>query len=491
MPKVPEDIYSKLQVGDYVHLNRPDTKSSYKYKKATKGNLKNEGNEHMGFIIGKDEDGTPLVWHGSETGNAYVQRLDSDIVLKDEDLHYQVTSIVRNPQMKNLNEEAAKKIQESTYYKPFNPDLKVVASNNATDTQKEAFTAVNNNMKKFKQMGYDQNDVAMVGQLLVGGIMQNESEGNEGSGYWYRTFVKQPGATVLKNPAIGVMSGEPSLGIYQIKARRNFYDKEGNVNKLGKKLQYLGVEPDEIFNSVENQTIAGQLLLLDNYDKLRKDKNFDHETGLYKEKLPASYMLAKSWQAGAGWQKRDKYQKWIDSYDVTYSENALNAAAQNSSIDNGTYNLVNDYNHTNAGKANYKIDQRIASGELPSDFKEQMMAQAQQMQAAYAKDPVGYRNNMLVQELAENMPSAAESTGMYNPNYQEVPNFEDSVFAPESKKIAKPFSSMPEEPRFEKSLPETVSPPRVDYGYQYPGVFRETPFKRTALPVRPMKGSTR
>ena len=36
MPSVPKELYSKLQVGDYVHLNRPDTPSSKRYAAKTK-----------------------------------------------------------------------------------------------------------------------------------------------------------------------------------------------------------------------------------------------------------------------------------------------------------------------------------------------------------------------------------------------------------------------------------------------------------------------
>ena len=42
----------------------------------------------------------------SESGHAYVQRIDGGITLETEDLDYKISSIVRNPEMKNLNEEA-------------------------------------------------------------------------------------------------------------------------------------------------------------------------------------------------------------------------------------------------------------------------------------------------------------------------------------------------------------------------------------------------
>ena len=76
MGKVPKEVYSKLQVGDYVQLNRTDTASSGKFAAQTKDGLQNEQIEHLGFVVGKDKDGTPLIWHGSETGKAFVKRID-------------------------------------------------------------------------------------------------------------------------------------------------------------------------------------------------------------------------------------------------------------------------------------------------------------------------------------------------------------------------------------------------------------------------------
>ena len=371
MTSVPKEFYSKLQVGDYVHLNRPNTTSSYKYEKAVNKNdptLKNEKIEHMGFIIGKDEDGTPLLWHGSESGNAYVQRLDGVLALETENLEYKISSIVRNPNMKNLNEEAKQIIQNNSYYKPYDDNIKLVPTKNSTDAQREGFETANYYMKYFKEIGYDQKDVAMVGQLLVGGIMQNESSGDESD---YRTWVKQPAAYLSKDMA-GVKKAfegdQASWGVYQMKPNYNFkegkyltkyeYDDQGKkikgsayevsnprygqLNDLGKKLQDVGIEVDEIFNDVSNQTLAGMLILLENYNKLKKDEKFDAETGLYNGNLPASYILAKSWQAGSGWQNRDKYQKWLDAADVTYSENALNNAANTSKIEGVDQDLQYD-----------------------------------------------------------------------------------------------------------------------------------------------------
>ena len=85
MGKVPKEVYSKLQVGDYVQLNRTDTASSGKFAAQTKDGLQNEQIEHLGFVVGKDKDGTPLIWHASEKGTAFIKRIDEPITLDDHD----------------------------------------------------------------------------------------------------------------------------------------------------------------------------------------------------------------------------------------------------------------------------------------------------------------------------------------------------------------------------------------------------------------------
>ena len=123
MPKVPKDVYAKLQVGDYVQLNRPNTKTSGEFAAERKENLQNENLEHLGFIVGKDADGTPLVWHGSEKGKAFIQRIDTPITLEDHDksiFTYQIASIVRSPSLKNADLSG---LQNTPYYSTIDPKI--------------------------------------------------------------------------------------------------------------------------------------------------------------------------------------------------------------------------------------------------------------------------------------------------------------------------------------------------------------------------------
>jgi len=326
MQKVPKDVWNKLQVGDYVQLNRKDTASSAKFAAQTKAGLKNEGIEHLGFVVGKDKDGTPLIWHGSETGKAYVQRIDEPLSLHDENkisgtnnFTYQVASIVRSPHLKNKDLTG---LQNTGYYSPLDPNKKLIPKKGSTETQRSAVDVLNKSIGKFKSIGYKQDDVNYVAQILIGGIMQNETQGGTSN----KRVPKEIAATVWKN-YLGQGNferDEASIGYYQLKPHLNFTDKDGKINALGKKLEKLGMSVDDIgSNDINSQTKAGTLLLLDAYSQLKKDKDFNPKTGLYKNKIPASYILAKSWQAGAGWYKKDKYKKYLNNFDVDYSNNAL------------------------------------------------------------------------------------------------------------------------------------------------------------------------
>lgn len=326
MQKVPKDVWGKLQVGDYVQLNRKDTASSNKFAAQTKTGLQNEGIEHLGFVVGKDKDGTPLIWHGSETGKAYVQRIDEPLALHDENeisgtnnFIYQVASIVRSPHLKNKDLSG---LQETAYYSPLDPNKKLISKKGATQMQRAATSAVNKTIGQFKSIGYKQDDVNYVAQILIGGIMSNETQGGDS----LKRVPKEIAATVWKNYlGQGNFEGdEASVGYYQLKPHLNFTNKDGSINSLGKKLQKLGLSVDDIGSfDINAQTKAGTLLLLDAYSQLKKDKDFNPKTGLYKNKIPASYILAKSWQAGAGWYKKDKYKKYLNNFDVDYSNTAL------------------------------------------------------------------------------------------------------------------------------------------------------------------------
>ena len=405
MQKVPKDVWSKLQVGDYVQLNRADTGSSARFAEQSKPGLENEGIEHLGFIVGKDKDGTPLIWHGSTTGKAYVQRIDRPISLPDENklsnsntFTYQVSSIVRSPSLKDKDFSG---LQETGYYSPLDSKKKLVPKKGATELQSEAAKTLNSSVGQFKNAGYTQDDVNYIGQILIGGIMSNETQGGES----IKRVPKEIAATIWKNYlGQGNFEGdEASIGYYQMKPNLNFTNKDGSLNPLGKKLEKLGMSVDDIAsNDVNSQTKAGTLILLDAYSELKKDKDFNPKTGLYKNKIPASYIIAKSWQAGTGWYKREKYQKYLDNFDIDYSNNALKQAVNTLDYAGSNNQLQKDY---------YKVNQGITA-------REKAMLDAQK---AKSLKELAAKNKMLAEyekqnpnlSYSRNVPT--ESTAVYNP----------------------------------------------------------------------------
>ena len=394
MQKVPKDVYSKLQVGDYVQLNRADSASSERFAAQTKAGLTNEGIEHLGFIVGKDKDGTPLVWHGSEKGKAFIQRIDQPIVLNDHDKNkftYQVSSIVRSSALKDADFSG---LQNSPYYTVLDPKKKLVVKPGATETQTEAVAALNKSANAFKTLGYSQDDANYVGRLLIGGIMSNESKGGED----WKVVPKQIAATIWKDYlGQGEFKGdEASVGYYQMKPHYNFTNQDGSLNPLGKKLQKLGVSVGEITSgNIEAQTKAGTLILLNNYENLKKDPDFNVKTGLYKGKIPASYILAKSWQAGEGWYKRDKYKKFLDDFDIDYSNAALKKAVNTVDSPYASRSMTSEYDRV----VKYKEDQRKANLVKEQAEKAKRIAEEQKKNpnAVYSK----------------RVPT--ESTSVYNP----------------------------------------------------------------------------
>ena len=281
---------------------------------------------------------------------------------------YQVSSIVRSPALKNADLSG---LQNSAYYTPLDKSKKLVAKKNATPLQVEATNIFNESVGQFKNLGYSQDDANYIGGLLIGGIMEQET----GGGTSRKAGPKEVAATLIKNvagidafdvPLIGRFPGkefegdEASVGQYQLKPNLNFRESNGSLNTLGKKLEKLGISVEDIDSgNIDAQTKAGTLLLLDAYTSLKKDPDFNIKTGLYKNKIPASYIIAKSWQAGKGWYKRDKYKKYLNDFDITYSNNVIKSTLNNIDSINSDKNLYKEYDTIKKGGALAKQQELI------------------------------------------------------------------------------------------------------------------------------------
>lgn len=330
MQQLPKEVYGLLQVGDYVHLDRRDTPSSKDYAgRKSKLGFDNEKIEHIGIIIGKDADGTPLVWHSSDTGKAYVKRVDEPITLDDHKGlgAYQIASIARSGAMKD---EYQNEVAQNPYFINIDKTNTLKPLQDLNNHQQTALDTINDNMTDFVKSGYNQDDVNKAGQLLLG-IMGQETSGGESTDATLGILPSKAGlktatATVTKEwlgikegfPLVGPYVGkkfegdEASEGLYQMKINYNFSDKD-----LRKQLKSVGLNPEDVMDSEENQTKAATVIMLNNYDKLKQDPNYDKETDTWSItgddgkvwSYPAEYVLSGSWSAGSGWQNRKKYKK--------------------------------------------------------------------------------------------------------------------------------------------------------------------------------------
>jgi hypothetical protein len=379
IPNLPKEMYGILQVGDYVHLDRRDTKSSKDYgSRKSKLGFDNEKIEHMGIIIGKDPDGTPLVWHASETGKAYVKRVDEPITLDDHKGlgAYKIASIARAPGTKD---EYQNEIAQNPYFskdwespyeksqevvkdvvKPFDPDNMLVPLEGSNEFERERINEMNNNVQTFMDAGFPQDDVNKVAQIVIGGLLDREAK--RGDSYIpgrsegipiprtniripltkgtnpvragspeFGTYGKDQSALEYKEnlatvaKAVGLKRDEVSKGIYQMKENMNFADKQRLLEKIG-------LPKEKIFDNLENQTKGATLLLLTHYRKLKEDPNYDRETDQVKIKAedgtvwsyPASYILAGGWSRGPSWYKTKAGKKELTSREGReYSNKAI------------------------------------------------------------------------------------------------------------------------------------------------------------------------
>jgi len=418
MGYVPKELYDIFQVGDFVHMNR----AGQTYDKEYKVGLENEKIEHMGMIIGKDERGVPLVYHGSEKGKAYIQPIDKALDLPDQGrfgFKYWISSIVRP---KELIGEDFSPLKDSRYHRPsieVDKENQLVALPGASEYQKQAMSIVNKNYKALGQLGYTQNDINLAGEVLLGGILNMESKAMDDSermnvsipvsGGIIKTSVPHP----YKNPtAYGVfIKGKETLasfykhpvfkGMFTDESRINVFGKNipapgiGEVSKspyqfkpkmhfgtnmrptpLGKNLYHnLGILPEDVADNAETQVLAAMAILLNNMSSIKRREKYDEKTNTYDE-IPISYVLAKSWQAGSGFVGKEKYQDLLEDLDITYSNVALEKGRED--ITSGKGSAINQ-------KIYASIDEKEAArtDEAIKKFKEYISSQLSDIQREY------------------------------------------------------------------------------------------------------------
>ena len=423
VPDLPKEIYGILQVGDYVHLDREGT--TYDEKEDLKNKYDNEKVEHMGIIIGKDTDGTPLIWHGSEGGVASINRVDEPIKLTTGNQYkYKIASIARAGAMKDKYQD---EILQNPYFKSIDKKDLLVPLEEANNFERNAINTINENIGTYLSAGYNQEDVLKAGQLLLGALKMESKRGQStlpgGSiptplgfriplpetmpenpkragtpGYGERTGIspikfKENLASIAQD--FGLKKDEVSKGMYQMKIDTHFDNED-----MKEKLKAIGLTKDNILDSEENQTKAAALIMLNNYKTLKRHPDYNPRTDQLtitaedgtKWNYPSEYILAGTWKFGPRFYVTDKHKKILTSFDKpkystprSYADAALETMGQVVQTEQGK-----NYGKEGAGK--YKSERnRIAKNESDSKLKEKLLAEGYPKEALTDKGLAFYR----------------------------------------------------------------------------------------------------
>lgn len=351
--ELPKELYGLFQVGDYVHLDRKNTSSSAKYAKAVSEidpSLKNEKIEHLGMIVGADTDGTPLIWHSSESGKAYIKRVDEPITLDDHKSlgAYKISSIARSGKMEDKFQN---EVAQNPYYIALDKDNELTWKEDGKSTTGHENIVINSMPEMyngFKNIGITQDEANKMGSLLLG-IMNMETNAGESTDPMFtipftnvgpsKSDAKFAAAYTTKDllgidkdtPLVGkygkkFAGDEASRGLYQMKTGYNF-----NTSKMKSLLKQVGINSvDDIMKNETNQFKAAMILMNENYKSLKKDPNYNAEDDtwtvtdpetLQNFTYPASYLLAGTWPSGAEWYNKPHWRKILTSGDQYNPEN--------------------------------------------------------------------------------------------------------------------------------------------------------------------------
>jgi hypothetical protein len=241
--------YSGVKIGDFVSMDRfghDHDRDVSPIKGFTLAD--NEKVEHVGTVIGRNEQGIPLVKHGSEHGKVYVQPI-TDLVLPDANdvnipLYYKPKSIYRSAAVENLD------LKNKKYYtKPgkIDPIVWQNPTETPTENEKKYLDAINKN--------------APMQQLVYGLTPEETKRINEVS---WGIFHNETKAGATSKPVGGKMiaasllhafgrDNAASLGDVQIKYDDLMFNKDGSISKTGRLMQEMGVNRDGLYSPLEHR----------------------------------------------------------------------------------------------------------------------------------------------------------------------------------------------------------------------------------------------
>ncbi len=303
---VPKELWGSLQVGDYVSMYRGPTS----FAKEEREGLENEGNSHMGTIVGRNERGAPMVYHAA--GNkSVIQPLDNNAFSLGGS-SYQISSIYRdndvgdkfleNPKDSPLyyTEEEFKNKKETLISKKHGVEIKDVKDVNLSinennnlnkKQQKSAEVLEQNKVDLMYQFDVSPDDYNTISSILMG-ISHKESGGRKAKVIGKRIVAGLTEGDKLDwlpkgkdNPKTGVgeyyksaanKKDEASVGMYQVKPWTNFRRPEdGELTQIGRTLKdEFGVPIPKTVKgiaqaSVYNNTISGFAIDARNLDNVR------------------------------------------------------------------------------------------------------------------------------------------------------------------------------------------------------------------------------
>ena len=259
-----------LKVGDFISLDR-GVSGKELYGSNVKGyNLKdNEGNEHLGVIIGRDEKGRILVKHGSESGKVYIQPID-ELNLPEYGFKYKPTSIYRSKAIEDKKIVNTKNYESQVQYSGVDRN-KFSPSYVPTENEKNFVDALNKNAQSQQNtLSLNPKEAKMLRDISFG-IFQNESEGGD---------TKTPIGLKMFGSQLAHAFGRdasPSLGDIQFKYDDIRQNKDKTLTAIGRRMDELNVQKSGMSNYLKHrdnyndEANAVMALISSNYDKIKKD----------------------------------------------------------------------------------------------------------------------------------------------------------------------------------------------------------------------------
>ena len=300
--------YSGVKIGDFVSLDRVGNWHNNDESSIPGYTLKdNEGIEHVGYIVGFDpKTGIPLVQHGSDTGNVYVQPINS-LSLPDIGFSYSPASIYRA-----ASTEGKKPVNPRFYTKPGSgiPIIWTSKTSQPTENDKRYIAAMNANSGKQQMMlGLTPTENKYLSDLSYG-IFHNETEGGESKTPVGGSMVAAAAAHALGKLLPSFINRHPtsaSLSDVQFKYDDELMNADGTISKVGRYMNDLGVDRDGLYSPLNHradyndEVNAVASKLANDYQRIKKNPEkyqYNPENNTVYGNIPVGHALLAAYNLG-------------------------------------------------------------------------------------------------------------------------------------------------------------------------------------------------